>query len=265
MTPTALPPPLRLLPGLLLPGLLLLGLLLLGLLLLLQAAGGHGTKDEGAEEPPRLPAPGTFNAHVLAVLATYATDGAHGYHWPRRGAWLGFTRTLRYDGRVLGEGDPQGRCHCSGLTFEVFFRAWERWCRSVGRPFRIADLDFEGVRRLQQQWFGTSGDRATLATALVGNGLGVRIERREDARPGDFVQLWRHSGSGHSCVFLGWVREGARVVGLRYWSTQSSTNGIGAREERFGASGSTVKEDEFYVVRVGSPPSDVGAPPADDD
>ena len=55
-------------------------------------------------------------------------------------------------------------------------------------------------------------------------------------------------------VFLGWVREKKKIVGIRYWSTQSSTKGIGERTERFGTSGSTVKKDELYVVRVGRPP-----------
>ena len=208
---------------------------------------------EPAESTPRMPRRGELNAHVLAVVKTYPTDGTHGYYWPRTGTWLGITRTLRYDGQVLGRGDPQGRCHCSGLTFEVFLRAWERWCRAVDRPYRILDLDIEGVRRLQREWFGASGDRATLHTAITKNGLGVRVKDWEKARAGDFVQLWRHSGSGHSCVFVRWVREGKRIVGLRYWSTQSSTKGIGEREERFGTDGSTLKRDELWICRVGDP------------
>jgi len=229
--------------------------LLLGLALLLLA----GCEDEeGGDGAPTLPETTAFHEHVRAVMATYPQDGTHGYHWPRPddGSWLGFTRTILYAGEILGRGDPQGRCHCSGLTLEVFLRAWERWCTAKGRPYRILDLDLAGVRRFQRQWFGTSGDRATLCTALVENGLGFRVTDREAARKGDFVQLWRHSGSGHSCVFLDWVREDGRIVGLSYWSTQRATNGIGEREERFGEDGSSVKADELYVVRVGRRPAD---------
>jgi hypothetical protein len=207
------------------------------------------------EDPRRLPPLGRFNAHVLAVAASYPTDGTHRYHWPRAGTWKGNARTLRYGGEVIAEGDPEGRCHCSGLTFEVFFQAFERWCAAEGRPFRILDLDAAGVRRLQREWFGSPEDRATLHTALTRNGLGVRIADWEDARPGDFVQLWRHSGSGHAVVFRGWDRDSeGRIQGIRYWSTQGSTDGIGERSERFGEDGSAVKRDEFWLCRVGEPP-----------
>jgi len=219
---------------------------------LLAALAGHAACSEDAETPPpRLPKLGAFNEHVLSIVGTYPTDGTHGYHWPRRGSWLGFTRDMRYQGELLGGGDEKGRCHCSGLTLEVFLRAWARWSRATGGDGRILDLDLDDVRAFQRAWFGTSGDRATPHTALTEAGLGVRIADWEKARPGDFVQLWRHSGSGHSCIFQGWVRESGKIVGLRYWSTQSSTKGIGSRVERFGDAGSKLKRDELYVVRVG--------------
>ena len=224
-------------------------LLLVPFLLLL-----GGCPDEREPRVRRLPSEAEFRRHLLAILETYPTDGTHGYHWPRPddGRWLGNTRKLAYAGTVLAEGDPEGRCHCSGLTFEVFLRAFERWCREADQPFRILDFDVADVRRLQREWFGTSGDRKTLHTAVTKNGLGRRISSWEDAQAGDFVQLWRHSGSGHSCVFRTWIREEEEIVGLRYWSTQKSTKGIGERVEHFGTDGSAVKRDELYVVRVGA-------------
>ena len=201
-----------------------------------------------------LPDPAAFHTHVLHVMDTYPKDGHHGYHWPKKGDWLGFTRTLRYDGKVLGKGDAEERCHCSGLTFEVFFRAWERFCAEEKRPFRILDLDLDGVRKLVRDWFGATGDRATLHTAITRHRLGWRIAEWDKAKAGDFVQLWRHSGSGHSVIFRGWVREEGKIVGLRYWSTQSSTRGIGERSERFGTKGSTIKRNELWIVRVGKAP-----------
>jgi len=200
------------------------------------------------EAKPPVPKSGDFNAHVLAIVDTYPTDGTHRYHWPKTGTWIGTTRKLVYAGEVLAEGDPQGRCHCSGLTFEVFLRAWERRCKAADRPYRILDWDLAQVRRFRTQWFGTSGDRATLHTALTKNGLGHRITDWEKAKPGDFVQLWRHGGSGHSCIFRGWTRdEDGTIVGLRYWSTQKSSKGIGERTEPL----AKLKRDELYVVRVG--------------
>lgn len=205
---------------------------------------------------PKLPRLGDFNAHVLAVLKTYPTDGTHKYHWPKSGTWSGNTRTLYYGGEVLLEGDPQGRCHCCGLTFEVFLRAFERWCKQVKRPFKILDMKRADVLKLKGQWFGVSGDRATLHTAITKNKLGVRITKWKDAKPGDFIQLWRYSGSGHSAIFRAWKKQGRKIVGVTYWSTQGSTQGIGERTEYFGDptkkdNGSKVKPDEFYLCRIG--------------
>jgi hypothetical protein len=198
-----------------------------------------------------LPDEAAFARHVLAVVESYPTDGTHRYWWPTEGAWRGNARTLRYEESVVAEGDPEGRCHCCGLTFEVFLQAWQRWAKETGRPERILDLDVEGVRRLQTQWFGSPQDRSCLHTAIVGNGLGRRIERLDDARPGDFVQLWRTNGTGHSAVFLEAVREDGRIVGLRYWSTQGSTNGVARHVERFADAGGTVTRDELWICRVG--------------
>lgn len=224
----------------------------------LVCAGLLGLASLAYAKSPALPKLGDFNAHVLAIVKTYPTDGTHQYHWPKSGTWSGNTRTLHYDGEVLLEGDAQGRCHCCGLTFEVFLRAFERWCVAVKRPFKILTMARKDVLRLKGEWFGASGDRATLHTAITKNKLGVRITDWNDAKPGDFVQLWRYSGSGHSVVFRAWKRHGKKIIGLTYWSSQGSTNGIGERTELFGdpkaskkTNGSKVKPDEFYLCRIG--------------
>lgn len=203
-------------------------------------------------------APTALNPWVLSVLRSYPTDGRHGYHWPkdepgRPAPWRGNARTLHYAGAVLSPGDPQGRCHCSGLTFEVFVQAWLAREQAAGRPARVGTLDLAGMRRLQQQWFGSPEDLSTLRTALVENGLGVQVTHLEQAEAGDFVQLWRHGGSGHAAIFLGWERDDAgSIVGLRYWSTQRSTDGIGERIERFGDARGEVRRDLFWLCRAGA-------------
>jgi hypothetical protein len=202
----------------------------------------------------RRPDPGELNPHVLAVLATYPTDGTHRYWWPKEGDWKGNVRTLHYGTDVLCAGDPEGRCHCSGLTFEVFVQAWQRWQRE--RP-EVHDPAWLGAgvadaRRLQAQWFGSPSDRTTIRTAFVENRLGTCLADWEQARAGDFVQLWRHDGSGHCAVFLAWERDAAgTITGVRYWSTQASTDGIGEKSEFFGAEGRAVKRDELYLCRAG--------------
>jgi hypothetical protein len=211
-----------------------------------------------------VPSPGELNPVVLEVLRRYPTDGSHDYHWPRSGdeaKWRGCTKDLRYDGELLSAGDAKGRAYCCGLTFEVFLDAWMLWCERTERPQRISGLKLADVRRLQTQWFGSAKDRSCMRTALVDNQLGIEITDWEQARAGDFVQLWRTDGSGHSVVFLEWVRSGSKkeIVGMRYWSTQKSTKGIGERVEMFAAPGETatkpalVRRDELWICRVGVP------------
>jgi hypothetical protein len=53
-----------------------------------------------------------------------------------------------------------------------------------------------------------------------------------------------------------WITDsGGNIDGFRYWSTQSSTDGIGENEEYFGASGSSVDATYFFAARP-APPED---------
>lgn len=198
-----------------------------------------------------LPAPGELNAYVVDVLESYPTDGTHAYWWPKTGSWAGNVRTLRYDGEVLLEGDPEGRAFCCGLTFEVFLQAWQAWAAATDRPATLPGFDRAAVLALKDAWFGTDGDRTTLHGALTRSGLGVSIDALEDAREGDFVQFWRHSGSGHSVIFRRWVRDAdGTITGLAYWSVQGSTSGISEHTESFGDPG--IDPTQLYIARPGS-------------
>lgn len=209
-------------------------------------------REARAQGQTALPRAEDFARHVLAVMESYPADGTHAYHWPKSGGWKGCTKDLVYgDGEIIAEGDAKGRAYCCGLTFEVFVEAWRAWSVEQGRVFRVGDRDVAGMRKLQTDWFGSAKDISCVHTAIVGGKLGRRIEKLEDARPGDFVQLWRHSGSGHSVIFLGWERAGDRITGLRYWSTQKSTQGIGTRTEMFGDHGKALDVEKLWICRVG--------------
>ncbi len=191
------------------------------------------------EAPAPLPATGELNALVLKIAESYPRDGTHPYHWPKGSSWAGTTRDLFYLGTRIADGDPQGRAYCCGLTFEVLIRAWEAWSRARKADFRIGDLDAPALLRLRSDWYCSGSERRGPVAALVPRGLGVEVARIEDARPGDFVQIWRKNGSGHSVIFV--AREGG---GLKYWSTQNATNGIGYRTETY---------ETAHIARVGVP------------
>ena len=204
---------------------------------------------------PPLPRAERFSALVLECLRAYPTDGRHGYLWPRKkedrvAGWAGNTGEMRYRGVRIARAHPKGCCYCCGLTFELFFRAWRAWCRQERKPFRILDLDPEGLRHLRRHWFGANGDLTCAAGAITAAGLGFPV-KMEKAKPGDFIQFWRHTGSGHSVVFCGWVRDGrGGITGLRYWSTQKATGGIGRRTERIGEPRG-IDRERIHIARVG--------------
>ena len=208
-----------------------------------------------AQAPPPLPEPGVLNRYVLDVLREYPRDGTCTYYWPKGGGWEGTTKDLFYLDKKIASGDPQRRSYCCGLTYEVFLVAWERWCRDAGVPFRVGMLDAEGIVRLRRRWFGDEKDdrRRLVQHALTAEGIGVAIQEPDDAAAGDFVQFWRQSGSGHSAIFIDWVRDpsGARI-GFTYWSSQGSTNGINFNTEFFGGEKGVLPE-EVYIGRAGRP------------
>lgn len=228
-------------------GALVAAVLALVLSLLLPAAAGEPKR--GAAQPR----PGELNALVLEVLKGIPADGTHEYWWPRNGEggdFGGSTADVVYDGAVVLKGEPKGRTYCCGLTLEVFVRAWERWCAKRKAPFAIGGLDAAGLRALKSDWFCCGEVRDGPVSALVPRKLGVRIDKLDDARPGDFVQLWRKKGSGHSVVFLGWERKDGEIAALRYWSTQPATRGVGERVERFEGENGLVPE-KLYIARAG--------------
>ncbi len=211
----------------------------------------------GAQEPPSVPAPGGLNPVVLKVLSEYPTDGTHKYYWPKGGAWEGTTRDLDYGGSRIATGDPQKRAYCCGITFEVFFRSFERWCAETKRPFRIGSLDAGGLTRFRQRWYGIGSGRGLVTDALEADGIGARVADPEQARPGDFAQLWRKNGSGHSVIFLEWVRDaGGARTGISYWSANGG-RGISRATETFGAPNWVT---EVHLGRVGVAPPKPAAP-----
>ena len=69
--------------------------------------------------------------------------------------------------------------------------------------------------------------------ALEKRGIGKPVAIN-DRKLGDFLQLWRTNKSGLSVVFVDWVTDARRTIGVKYRSTQTSTKGIGDRTEYFG-------------------------------
>jgi hypothetical protein len=195
-------------------------------------------------------------AAPLGLLRGGCSDGrkdvlAAAYHYPDGGGYSGLAGTgvpedISHKGTLVLRKAPGGS-YCCGFTFAVFVRA------AAARGL-LADLEAYDLRNLQKEWYGaTAASRERqLVYAMERAKVGRRIDPW-DAKPGDFVAFSRDNRSGHSVVFLDWVREDNVIVGFKYRSSQPSTGGIGERTEYFTTSGrqaSGVIPRYFFVGRL---------------
>jgi hypothetical protein len=190
---------------------------------------------------PVLPEP---NKSIVELMLEYPTDGTHDYWWPKSGGggFGGATKDIVLNGKTVLKGEPEKRTFCCGLTLEVFYRYLEDKPAVAAKVAADADK-FKG------DWFCRELNSPGPLDALLGAGIGKKVEL-DEALPGDFVQLWRNGKSGHSVIFVNWIKDATgKRVGLQYWSTQTSTNGIGFASESFGPAANQINPQHFSVVR----------------
>ena len=179
---------------------------------------------------------------VVKIARSYKDGG--GYEWKGSGV----PEEIRFKGeRILPKGEAT---YCSGFTFAVAMKAAEE--RGL-----LRDKTVEQVRKFQKEWYGATKESGETQCALAVERLGIgKPVAAEKARPGDFLQLWRTNKSGHSVVFLEWLKDGRRPIGIKYRSTQTSTDGIGDRVEYFarvpGRDGK-VDPKRMYFCRLNEP------------
>ncbi len=182
------------------------------------------------------------NADILKVARSIRDGG--GYVW---GGESGSPREIRHGDDLIVNAQAKGS-YCSGFTFCVAMEA----ARERGL---LRGKSAEAVRKFQKQWYGSSEEAAERQCALAVEtlGIGQEIKPMEAGRPGDFVQIWRTNKSGHSVLLVDWIRQGDDIVGIRYRSSQKSTDGVGDRTEYFSdAAGHDGKVDRArtYVARL---------------
>lgn len=161
------------------------------------------------------------NQAVLEVAKSIADGGDYNEKF----AGSGTPKQVDFKGtKILSKGVDG--TYCSGFTFTVVMDAAQK-------QHLLESKTADEIKKFQRQWYGAApkSEEKQCVVALENMALGKEIQF-DDAQPGDFVQLWRRK-SGHSAVFLEWVRDGENVIGMRYRSSQSSTNGVGDHVEYF--------------------------------
>lgn len=168
-----------------------------------------------------LASPALADEEVLTVARSYEDGGGYNRTWKGSGT----PEEIRFAGeQILAKGDGT---YCCGYTFTVAMRVAE----SRGL---LAGKTADEVRLLQKRWYGVlEPSKETLCQFAVEQlGIGKEVTHAE-AEPGDFVQIWRTSGSGHSVIFLKWEMEEDKRIGFHYRSSQGSTDGIRDKLEYF--------------------------------
>lgn len=207
-------------------------------------------------------AEGSLNPFVLKVISAYPTNGTYQYHcsWTPReyDIYNGVTEDLWYRGMVVAKAYPDGsRCsYCCGFTFEAFVRAMKlRNIQSGLDPDDFNGMTFHDLFNALQLWY-IEGPGDSEQRAIVSYGLGTAVTNFDDAQPGDFLSYSSTPSGGHSVIFMGWLRDGQnKIIGLKYFSSNLSSNRIGYGQAHFSDStknGHGVLRNAVKIGHVGA-------------
>jgi len=201
------------------------------------------------------PGDSDVNDIILSYLSEYPTDGSYTYWWPDDSyGWGGNPSDIYYQGDLFAQGDDRNRSYCVGITFEVFMRTFDHLDAAYDLDGDLNGVSFDELYDFRTDWYVRDLYGMGIVDAMDNYGVGARVTDWADVRPGDIIQFWRHSGSGHNAIFIGWeTNTVGDIAGFTYWSTQSSTDGIGYNHEAFGTSGSRVDPNFFFAGRLYSP------------
>jgi hypothetical protein len=208
-------------------------------------------------------AEGALNPYVLKVISGFPLDGSYSYHcsWEPReyDIYNGVTQDLWYKGMVVAKAYPDGsRCsYCCGFTFEVFVRAMK--LRNIQKGLDADDFNgmtFNDLFNLLQLWY-IEGKGDSEQRGIVAYGLGKAITDFEQVRPGDFLSYSTTPPSGHSVVFIDWLRgDQNKIVGLKYFSSNlSGTHGVGYGSGHFSDSNANkrgILRNSLRIGRIGA-------------
>lgn len=185
----------------------------------------------------------TLNGEVLASAESMARR-VNGRGYDLRSA---FTENLSYGGSCCVPATNSGKTMCVAAIAEVMINAINSYARKIGEKdvSTLPITSWTGHKYLNIRphvfQYAEANSRGP-GDAFERFGIGKSISFK-DLLPGDFLAFSRFSGFGHASVFIGYLNTtntlsadfSNSVIGFRYFSAQSSTNGVGYRDAYFGS------------------------------
>lgn len=167
-----------------------------------------------------------MNKEVLDQITHFNQYKGLGYFWDSRGKTYGTLGDVTY-GNTVFKGAEDKRTYCCGITLQVLLEA----CKKKG-------IDLKSIYPIYRDWFIINikkdlpiWENKGPVDALVKRGFATEVKLSE-LEQGDFGQIWRKNGSGHSIIGIQYFTDKG-IPALKYWSSQPSTNGIGYKTEYF--------------------------------
>ena len=202
--------------------------------------------------------PGNLNEYVLAALNRNAAKYKSVIVTPSEkiARTMGISEDIVYQGQRVIRSDNPGFAHCSGITLQAYMDACTLYAESFDKDphFSLGEMSPSQIEPFRKDFYGFDGNQRTLVDALLKRELGREMRNIDDAIPGDFVQFWRNSGTGHCGVLLDFQRNAeGKIQGIHYWSVQIKNN-ANPNYEPIGEHVSTfIDEGRIYIVRARVP------------
>jgi hypothetical protein len=149
-----------------------------------------------------------------------------------------------------------GSTYCTGYTFAVGFAT------ALNRGL-LNDFTDKDIVKMQVVWNdGIAKNYPKLCVDAIAKPLASNLKALgkevslEDTKAGDFCQIWRTSGSGHSVVVVETIKKDNKITGLKYYSSNGKVNpttkrtGAGENTEYFSDSGGTMLKKNTYFARL---------------
>lgn len=200
-----------------------------------------------------------FGTNVVSVAMAFEPLATGGYKWKDKSGvpstGLPIDIYFKSDNPIFKK-PADGSTYCTGYTFAVAFTV----ALNRGLLNEFTDKD---IVKMQEVW--NAGNPSTfpklcvdaiakpLATNLKPIGREVSIDQ---AKAGDFCQIWRSTSSGHSVIVVEMIKKDNKIVGIKYYSSNSSKNpttnrtGAGENTEYFSDSGGTMLRSKTYYARL---------------